>query len=67
MITKERETVEHGAPLRLVVPVKLGLKTIQATTRITYRGDEPADSWTKRGYSPAITEFEGSAFLASCS
>jgi DMSO/TMAO reductase YedYZ molybdopterin-dependent catalytic subunit len=44
-------TVEHGAPLRLVVPVKLGLKNIKAITRITYTGDEPTDYWAKRGYS----------------
>ena len=44
-------TVEHGAPLRLVVPVKLGLKNIKAITRITYTKDEPADYWAKRGYS----------------
>jgi DMSO/TMAO reductase YedYZ molybdopterin-dependent catalytic subunit len=28
-------TVEHGAPLRLLVPVKLGLKNVKAITRIT--------------------------------
>jgi len=44
-------TVEHGAPLRLVVPVKLGLKNIKAITRITYTKDEPSDYWAKRGYS----------------
>jgi DMSO/TMAO reductase YedYZ molybdopterin-dependent catalytic subunit len=44
-------TVEHGAPLRLVAPVKLGLKNIKAITRITYTKDEPADYWAKRGYS----------------
>ena len=44
-------TVEHGAPLRLLVPVKLGLKNIKAITRITYTTDEPADYWAKRGYS----------------
>jgi DMSO/TMAO reductase YedYZ molybdopterin-dependent catalytic subunit len=44
-------TVEHGAPLRLIVPVKLGLKNIKAITRITYTQDEPADYWAKRGYS----------------
>jgi DMSO/TMAO reductase YedYZ molybdopterin-dependent catalytic subunit len=32
-------TVEHGAPLRLVAPVRLGLKNIKAITRITlYKG-----------------------------
>jgi DMSO/TMAO reductase YedYZ molybdopterin-dependent catalytic subunit len=44
-------TVEHGAPLRLVAPVKLGLKNIKAITRITYTKDEPSDYWAKRGYS----------------
>jgi len=44
-------SVEHGAPLRLLVPVKLGLKNIKAITRITYTKDEPADYWAKRGYS----------------
>jgi len=44
-------TVEHGAPLRLVAPVKLGLKNIKAITRITYTRDEPADYWAERGYS----------------
>ena len=44
-------TVEHGAPLRLLVPVKLGLKNIKAITRITYAKDEPPDYWAKRGYS----------------
>jgi len=44
-------TVEHGAPLRLIAPVKLGLKNIKAITRITYTKDEPSDYWAKRGYS----------------
>ena len=44
-------TVEHGAPLRLVAPVKLGLKNIKAITRITYTQDEPPDYWARRGYS----------------
>jgi DMSO/TMAO reductase YedYZ molybdopterin-dependent catalytic subunit len=44
-------TLEHGAPLRLVAPVKLGLKSIKAITRINYTADEPADYWAMRGYS----------------
>ena len=44
-------TAEHGAPLRLVVPVKLGLKNIKAITRITYTAAEPVDYWAMRGYS----------------
>jgi DMSO/TMAO reductase YedYZ molybdopterin-dependent catalytic subunit len=46
-------TVEHGAPLRLLVPVKLGLKNIKAITKITYTVDQPKDYWSSegRGYS----------------
>ena len=44
-------TVEHGAPLRLIAPMKLGLKNIKAITRITYTRDEPKDYWAERGYS----------------
>src|ERR1700691_2890914 len=44
-------TVEHGAPLRLLVPVKLGLKNVKAITRITYTAEEPKDYWTPYGYS----------------
>ena len=44
-------TVDHGAPLRLLAPVKLGLKNIKAITRITYMRDEPKDYWAERGYS----------------
>lgn len=43
--------VEHGAPLRLVVPMKLGLKNIKAITSIAYSTGEPADYWNERGYS----------------
>lgn len=41
----------HGAPLRLVVPMKLGLKNIKAITSIEYSPEEPDDYWAKRGYS----------------
>src|SRR6267154_314162 len=44
-------TVEHGAPLRLLVPVKLGLKNVKAITKITYSAEEPKDYWGERGYS----------------
>ena len=44
-------TVDHGAPLRLLVPAKLGLKNVKAITRITYLAEEPSDYWAERGYS----------------
>jgi DMSO/TMAO reductase YedYZ molybdopterin-dependent catalytic subunit len=44
-------TVDHGAPLRLLVPVKLGLKNVKAITKIAYVAEEPRDYWAQRGYS----------------
>jgi DMSO/TMAO reductase YedYZ molybdopterin-dependent catalytic subunit len=44
-------TVEHGAPLRLLAPVKLGLKNVKAITQITYSAEEPRDYWAQYGYS----------------
>lgn len=44
-------TVEHGAPLRLVAPVKLGLKNVKAITNLAYVAEEPRDYWAERGYS----------------
>jgi DMSO/TMAO reductase YedYZ molybdopterin-dependent catalytic subunit len=44
-------TVDHGAPLRLLVPVKLGLKNVKAITKITYSAKAPTDYWAERGYS----------------
>ena len=44
-------TVEHGAPLRLVAPVKLGLKNIKAITHVEYTAEQPPDYWNERGYS----------------
>jgi DMSO/TMAO reductase YedYZ molybdopterin-dependent catalytic subunit len=43
--------VEHGAPLRLLAPMKLGLKNIKAVTSIAYTVVEPGDYWAERGYS----------------
>lgn len=42
---------DHGAPLRLVAPMKLGLKNIKAITKIAYTTDQPRDYWEERGYS----------------
>jgi DMSO/TMAO reductase YedYZ molybdopterin-dependent catalytic subunit len=43
--------VEYGAPLRLLAPVKLGLKNVKAVTKLTYAAQEPRDYWAERGYS----------------
>ena len=44
-------TLAHGAPMRLIAPMKLGLKNIKAVTDIAYTAAEPADYWNEQGYS----------------
>lgn len=41
---------EHGAPLRLVTPVKYGVKNIKRIGVIRYSSHRPADYWAERGY-----------------
>jgi DMSO/TMAO reductase YedYZ molybdopterin-dependent catalytic subunit len=44
-------TVDHGAPLRMLVPIKLGLKNVKAITKLSFVAEEPRDYWAERGYS----------------
>ncbi|MFL6353089.1 MAG: molybdopterin-dependent oxidoreductase [Bryobacteraceae bacterium] len=41
---------EHGAPLRLVIPVKYGIKNIKRVGIIEYANDRPDDYWAEEGY-----------------
>ena len=43
-------TREHGAPLRLAIPVKYGIKNIKRIGTIRYTDVRPADFWAERGY-----------------
>jgi len=43
-------SMEHGAPLRLVTPVKYGIKHIKRVGRISFTDKRPADFWAERGY-----------------
>jgi DMSO/TMAO reductase YedYZ molybdopterin-dependent catalytic subunit len=43
-------TDEHGAPLRLVIPVKYGIKNIKRIGSIEYTDTSPKDYWAERGY-----------------
>ena len=45
-----RLSQEHGAPLRLVIPVKYGVKNIKRIGSIRYSTLRPADYWAERGY-----------------
>lgn len=40
----------HGAPLRLAIPVKYGIKNIKRIGTIRYTSIRPADFWAERGY-----------------
>lgn len=41
---------EHGAPLRLVIPVKYGIKNLKRIGQIRFTNERPADYWAERGY-----------------
>jgi hypothetical protein len=43
-------TLDHGAPVRLVTPLKYGVKQIKQIGRITYMHNRPKDHWNERGY-----------------
>ncbi len=43
-------TAEHGAPLRLVIPVKYGIKNIKRIGTIRFTDQRPRDYWAERGY-----------------
>jgi DMSO/TMAO reductase YedYZ molybdopterin-dependent catalytic subunit len=40
----------HGAPLRLAIPVKYGIKNIKRVATIRYTDIRPPDFWAERGY-----------------
>ncbi len=42
--------LEHGAPLRVVMPVKLGYKSAKWITRLTVTNEKPGGYWEDRGY-----------------
>ncbi len=41
---------EHGAPLRLVTPIKYGIKHLKQVGKISFTDDRPADYWAENGY-----------------
>jgi DMSO/TMAO reductase YedYZ molybdopterin-dependent catalytic subunit len=43
-------TWQHGAPLRLAIPVKYGVKNIKRVGTIRYTDVRPADFWAEQGY-----------------
>ena len=43
-------TEKHGAPLRLCIPTKYGIKNIKQLGKIAYTRERPDDYWAERGY-----------------
>jgi hypothetical protein len=43
-------SVENGAPLRLMIPVKYGIKNLKRIGKIFFSDIRPPDYWAERGY-----------------
>lgn len=41
---------KHGAPLRLIIPVKYGIKNLKRIGTISFSNIRPRDYWAERGY-----------------
>lgn len=42
--------LEHGAPLRLIIPVKYGIKNLKRIGTISFNNQRPPDYWAEQGY-----------------
>jgi DMSO/TMAO reductase YedYZ molybdopterin-dependent catalytic subunit len=42
--------IKHGAPLRLIIPVKYGIKSLKRIGKIFFSDVRPPDYWAERGY-----------------
>jgi len=42
--------LKHGGPLRLVIPVKYGIKNLKRIGTIRFTDERPSDYWAERGY-----------------
>jgi DMSO/TMAO reductase YedYZ molybdopterin-dependent catalytic subunit len=43
-------SIAHGAPLRLAIPVKYGIKNIKQIGTVRFTDKRPRDYWAERGY-----------------
>jgi hypothetical protein len=43
-------TAEHGAPLRLLIPVKYGIKNLKRIGKVSFSDARPRDYWAENGY-----------------
>ncbi|EEF59652.1 molybdopterin-dependent oxidoreductase [Pedosphaera parvula] len=49
-INGEPLTVSHGAPLRLLIPTKYGIKNLKRIGTIHFTDNRPRDYWAEQGY-----------------
>ncbi|MGE3610616.1 MAG: molybdopterin-dependent oxidoreductase [Bacteriovoracaceae bacterium] len=42
--------LKNGAPLRLIIPIKYGIKSLKRIGRIYFSDQRPPDYWAERGY-----------------
>ncbi|KQM77032.1 molybdopterin-binding oxidoreductase [Pedobacter sp. Leaf216] len=43
-------SIDHGAPLRLIVPVKYGIKNLKRIGTMSFSNNRPRDYWAEQGY-----------------
>lgn len=43
-------SIDHGAPLRLIVPVKYGIKNLKRIGTLSFSNSRPRDYWAEQGY-----------------
>jgi len=41
---------DHGAPLRLIIPVKYGIKNLKRIGKMSFSNSRPKDYWAEQGY-----------------
>jgi DMSO/TMAO reductase YedYZ molybdopterin-dependent catalytic subunit len=49
-MTGQALPLKHGAPLRLIIPVKYGVKNLKCVGKMFFSNDRPRDYWFERGY-----------------
>ncbi len=49
-MNREPLSVAHGAPLRLAIPTKYGIKNLKRIGKIFYSQERPRDYWGEQGY-----------------
>jgi len=49
-VNDEPLPLDHGFPLRLIIPVKYGIKNLKRIGSISFSDQRPPDYWAEQGY-----------------